>query len=168
MNRNCLTKSTRILAGLLTGLLLAILAIPLGAATAPKSHPGQGFGPAYDAAHETTLNGTIQEVVTKHTVGSPAGMHMLVTGPQGIVDAHLGPFLSKQTREALQAGMPVQIVGASVSLHGKEYFLARQMIFGGRTVTIRNAKGLPVFAQDQHRAVKVKKTAQVETKGGTL
>ncbi|MGA8763953.1 MAG: hypothetical protein WB562_13890 [Candidatus Sulfotelmatobacter sp.] len=168
MNRNCLTKLTRIFVGLLTGLLLAIMAIPLGAATAPKSHPGQGFGPAYDAAHETTLNGTIKEVVTKRTVGSPAGMHLLVAGPQGVVDAHLGPFLSKQTREALQAGMPVQIVGASVSLHGKDYFLARQMIFSGRTVTIRNAKGLPVFAQDQHRAVKVNKTAPVETKGGTL
>jgi len=143
MSRNFLTKPTRTIAGLLTGLLFAILAIPLAATTAPESR-GRGFGPAYDAAHETTLNGTIQKVVTKHEIGSPAGMHLLVAGPEGVVDTHVGSFLSKATKESLQVGTPVQIVGATMSLRGKKYFMARQLTVGGRTVTVRSKHGLLV------------------------
>ena len=47
-------------------------------AAAPESRAGQGFGPAYDLAHETTLAGTIQGVVTRPEAGSPAGMHLLI------------------------------------------------------------------------------------------
>jgi hypothetical protein len=170
MKRTGCTKPAGIFAALLTGLmfvaLLAIPATPLGAQTAPAARPGQGFGPAYDAAHETILAGTIQEVVTKHTVGSPAGMHLLVAGAKGVVDTHLGPFLSKDTKEALQTGMPVQIVGATVQLHDKEFFLARQVTIGGRTITIRNNRGMLVHPRPQgQRIVKVNGTA-VETKGG--
>jgi hypothetical protein len=129
------------LSGLLAGLLLAIFAIPLNAQPGRTTHPGRGFGPGYDAAHEVTLNGTVQEVVTKHVLGSPAGMHLLVAGPQGTVDAHVGPFLTKDTREALHLGPPIQIVGAMQTLHGRQYLLARQLIFGGRTVTVRSPNG---------------------------
>jgi hypothetical protein len=143
MSRIRLMKPTRSIttAGLLAGLLFAIMAVPLGAATAPESRVGRGFGPAYDAAHETILAGTIKEVVTKHEIGSPAGMHLLVTGAQGVVDTHVGPYLSKQTKEALQTGTPVRIVGDMVSLNGKEFFLARQLTVGGRTVTVRSPHG---------------------------
>lgn len=171
MSRNCLTKLTRMIAGLLTGLLFAILAVPLGAQTAPESRAGRGFGPAYDAAHETILHGTIREVVTKHETGSPAGMHLLVAGPQGVVDTHVGPYLSKETREALRAGAPVQIVGAAVSLNGKEYFLARQLTVGTRTVTVRSPHGFlvrehaPRVARSKAES-KTEKTSQVELNGG--
>lgn len=121
--------------------MFAIIAVPPGAHAASETHPAQGFGPVYDAAHETTLNGTIQQVVTKHTIGSPAGMHLMVAGPQGLVDAHVGPFLSKETRAALQAGMPVNIIGATTVLHGKSYFLARQLTVGDRNITVRNKRG---------------------------
>jgi hypothetical protein len=140
------TKPTLLIAGLLSGLLFATMAAPLGAQPASESRLGRGFGPVYDAARETTINGTIQKVVTKHTVGSPAGMHLLVTGPQGLVNAHVGSFLNKQTTASLQAGMPVRIVGANVSLHGKNYFLARELTVGGRTVTVRSERGILIRA----------------------
>jgi hypothetical protein len=152
--------------GLLTGLLFAILAVPLGAQTTPQPRAVRGFGPAYDAAHEITLNGTIQEVVTRHAIGSPAGMHLLVAGPAGVVDAHLGSLLSKETAEALQVGTPVRIVGATVLLHGKEYLLARQLTFGDHTVTIRSSRGFPVYPYAP-RIGKTTDHAKVETKGGT-
>jgi hypothetical protein len=167
MRRTRLLQSTRLIAGLLSGLLFAILAIPLGAQSAPKTRPGQGFGPAYDAAHETTLNGTIEEVVTKHAIGSPAGMHLMVAGPQGTVDTHVGSFLSKETKDALHAGTPVEIVGAKLQLHGNEYFMARLLTVGGRTITIRNMRGLLVFGEGrEHRTARVRTTAAVETRGG--
>jgi len=158
---------TRLVARLLTGLLFATVAVPLGAHAASVSRPGRGGGPVYDAAHEITVEGTIQEVVTKHTVGTPPGMHLMVAGPQGLVDVHLGPFMSKQTKEALQAGMPVRIVGATTSLHGKTYLLARQITFGESTVTVRSPRGIimPPHSDNatHHRPTK---TSQPETNGG--
>ncbi|MGB8013008.1 MAG: hypothetical protein WCF68_15450 [Terriglobales bacterium] len=167
---NCLTKPTRTIA-LLSGLLFAIAALSLGAYAATDSRVGRGFGPAYDAAHETIVTGTIKEVVTKHELGSPAGMHLLVSGAQGVVDAHVGSLLSKRTIEALQTGTPVRIVGASVTLHGKEFFLARQLTIAGRTVTVRSQHGFLVHehpAQKTHSSTEKKtvKTSQVELNGG--
>ena len=160
-------KPTRMIAGLLTGLLFAAWALPLGAQSAVESRPGHGFGPVYDAAHEITLNGTIQEVVTRHEVGSPAGIHLLVASPQGVMDAHVGPFLSKETKESLQAGMPVRIVGAMSSLQGKNYLLARELTVGGSTVTVRSKHGLlvPVHSPRAQRT-RAEKTPQAELNGG--
>jgi hypothetical protein len=159
-----ITKPTQLIAGLLSGLLFATMAVPLGAQPASESRPGRGFGPVYDAAHETTINGTIREVVTKHALGSPAGMHLLVAGPEGVVDAHVGPFPSKDTLEALHTGLPIQIVGAMERLHGRQYLLARQLIFGGRTVTIRSRAGFLLRAANSRhatspRALKIAKSA---------
>jgi len=166
MRRNRSTKPTQLIAGLLAGLLLAILAVPLGAQPAPETRTGHGFGPVYDAAHETTLNGTIQEVVTKRTPGSPVGMHLLVAGPEGVVDAHVGPYLTKETQEALHAGLPVQIVGAVEQLHGKSILLARQLIFGGRTVTVRNENGLLARPTHRNAPPEAGKTSRSEVNGG--
>jgi hypothetical protein len=172
MMRTGFTKPTRLIARLLTGLLLAILAIPLGAVPlsaqpSPETRVGRGFGPVYDAAHETTLTGTIQEVVLRHAVGSPAGLHLLVAGPQGMVDTHLGPFLSKETKEALKAGTPVEIVGAMTSLHGKEYFLARLLTVGGRTVKVRGPHGV-LLRGEAPRAhhIRIARVSHLEANGG--
>jgi hypothetical protein len=170
MRRNRLTKPIRMIAGLLTGLIIAILAVPLSAQPVAKAQPGRGFGPAYDAAHETILKGTIQEVVTKHTVGSPAGMHLLVAGPHGVVDAHVGPFLSKETKESLRAGMPVQIVGAMSAVRGRNYLLVRTVNVAGRTVTVRGQHGALVRAQSTRpgRSRTENKNSKTTQKGESL
>jgi len=166
MSPSCLAKPTRMIAGLLAGLVFAILAVPLGAQAAPEPRAARGFGPVYDAAHEITLNGTIQEVVTRHVIGSPAGMHLLVAAPEGVVDTHVGPRLSKETIEALQDGAPVRIVGVMVLLHGKEYLLARLLTVDGHTVTIRSPRGFLVYPYGR-RTMRVTRAAKVETNGGT-
>jgi hypothetical protein len=135
------TTSAGMIAVLLSVLLFAILAVPLPAQPAPESRSPRGFGPFYDAAHEVTLHGDIQQVVTRRVLGSPAGMHLLVAGPEGLVDAHVGPFLSQEVKAALHTGTPVQIVGAMTSLNGKSYLLARELNVGGSTVTVRSKTG---------------------------
>ena len=128
----------------LNALLLAALIIPAGAQE-PKSTVGRGFGPTYDVAHETTLTGTIEDVVTKPAAGGVGGLHLMVAGPRGVVDAHLGALLSKETKDSLHAGMPVQIIGAPMQLHDKEYFLARELNVDGHTVVIRSERGFFVL-----------------------
>jgi hypothetical protein len=158
--RLCRFTNTRLIAGLLFSLLFATMAVSLDAHAASVSRPAQGFRPFYDAAHETTFEGTIQEVVLKHAPGSPAGMHLMVAGPQGLVDAHVGPFMSKETKEVLQAGVPVRIVGASTTVRGKTYFLARQLTVDGNTITVRNARGFIVLAHSNRPHI-------ARTKAGT-
>ena len=166
MKCNRITNPVPILAGLLTGLLCAVLAIPACAQAAPESYVGRGFGTVYDATHETTLIGTIQEVVTRHVAGSPAGMHLLVAGLEGVVDVHVGSVLSKETKDALHTGTPVQIVGSTMRLHNKKYFLARELSVGGRTITIRNARGFLVYPHAD-RVVKTRTAVKAEENGGT-
>jgi hypothetical protein len=158
--------NTRLIAGLLAGLLFATIAVSSDAHAASVSRPGHGFGPVYDAAHETTFEGTIQEVVVKHTAGSPAGMHLMVAGPEGLVDAHVGPFMSKQTKEVLQPGVPVRIVGASTTLRGKTYFLARQLTVDGNTITVRSKHGALALGQANHKRISRSKSSQREQNGG--
>jgi hypothetical protein len=140
MRRSRCTKPTRLIAGLLTGLLFAILAVPLIAQPVGDTPARGSLG--YDKAHEMTLNGTIKEVVSQHVPGSPMGLHLIVAGAQGTVDAHIGPCMSKETQEALREGVPVQIVGSMATFHGKSYLLARQLTFSGRQITVRSESGL--------------------------
>jgi hypothetical protein len=109
----------------------------------------------------------VQEVVTKHNVGSPVGTHLLVTGADGIVDAHVGSFLAKDTEAALHTGLPVELVGAMTTLHGKQYLLVRQITFGGRVVEVRNEHGALVHAHAPRTAHhKVAKVSQTVVNGG--
>ena len=166
MRRKCFTMPDRVVAALMTGLLFAILSVPLQAQPTVQSHPGHGFGPAYDAKHETTLEGTIQRVVTKHVAGTPAGMHLMVVGPQGLVDAHLGSFLSKETTKSLQAGASVHLVGAMSVVGGKNYLLARQVTVGDQTIIVRSAHGVVAHVRDSSSARPVRRTSKTESNGG--
>jgi len=152
-------------ARLLICLLFAISSIPLVAQGMPKSS-ARSLGLSYDAARETTLSGIIQEVVTQGEAGGPAGMHLLVAGPQGVVDTHVGPFLSKETTTALQTGASVQVIGAPLSLHGKNYFLARQLTVGGRTVTVRSERGFLVH-QGAHRPASSRRDVKSDEQKGS-
>ena len=168
MKRSRNTHPVPILAGLLTCLLSAAFAFSVDTAT-PAAQPAHGFAAPYDAAHEITLTGNVEEVVTKHVAGSPVGMHLLIDGPHGTVDAHLGPYLTKETQEALHTGTPVQIIGAMQTLHGKEILLARQLIFGGRIVTIRSPHGFLVRAHATRRVVssESEKSDRTSSNGGS-
>jgi hypothetical protein len=152
MRRTCLKRPARIIAGLLTGMLFAVVTLQPSAQTGADSRPQRPLISGYDKAHEITVNGTVQEVVTKHVPGSPFGMHLLVAGPEGMVDAHVGPYLTRDTQEALHAGLPVEIVGAIEEQDGKSFLLARQLTFGGRMVTVRSENGFLVRARGSRAA----------------
>lgn len=143
MNRSRFNTPIPLIAGLIA--LLAILAVPL--ISQPADSHTETAVPGYDRAHEITVTGTIQEVVAAPQAGSPAGLHLLVNGPEGAFDAALGPYMTKEIRAALRAGAAVQIVGAIEKAHGREYLLVRQVSFDGRTVTVRNLNGALLLVQ---------------------
>jgi len=166
MRRRVARGSTRLIAGGVLSALLAITAIPLTAQPAVETHPLHFVGHGYDKAHEVTINATINQMVTKHVAGSPAGLHLLVNGPEGLVDAHLGPFMTRQTQSALRAGTAVQIVGAMETVHGKQYLLAREVTVGGRTITVRSSNGMLRVGQSSHLHQMRRNRSRVEVRGG--
>jgi hypothetical protein len=153
--------SIRLFAGLLIGFLFATFSTQTNAQTAAESRAPRPSPATYDRTNEITLDGTVQEVISEPAPGSPVGVHLLVAGPQGTVDAHLGPYLSNDTRDALRSGESVRIVGAMKQVNGKDYLLARRLILGGRTVTVRTERGFLV-----HASLPRASSSQAEQNGG--
>jgi hypothetical protein len=97
---------------------------------------------AYDASHETVIQGT----VVSYTAGSeiaPIGPHAVIRTSSGNVEVHLGNAdTMKINNIILAAGDTVKIVGASHNFGSGDVFLARVLQKGNQTVTLRNSKGL--------------------------
>jgi hypothetical protein len=165
MRRSVFIRSQRTIATLFAAALLAILTIPLAAQPATESGAQHGFGPGYDKAHEVTINGSIQKVVAKGPQGTPGGLHLLVSSPQGVLDAHLGPFMTKESQAELQSGAAVRIVGAIESVRGKRYLLAREVTIAGHTIVVRNENGF-LLPQDSRALLKNGKASRVSGRGG--
>jgi hypothetical protein len=123
--------------------LAACLALALAAQASPAA-TGRGLGFAYDRTHEITIVGTVQQLATASGRGEPAGLHLLVSSSGKVVDAHVGPYLSRENQRALGSGQLVQITGVREAVQGKSILVARQIIFNGRVVTIRNERGFLV------------------------
>ncbi|HSZ63029.1 MAG TPA: hypothetical protein VK828_14595 [Terriglobales bacterium] len=138
-------RTARALACVASCMLLAVL-FAQASASEETTSAGRGFGFVYDPAHEVTLVGTVKAFVTHHVAGSPMGLHVLISTSGKTVDAHIGPVLSKQVQETMQVGELVQVVGVHENVHGKDVLLARQLIYGGRQVTVRNERGFVVGA----------------------
>ena len=143
--------------------LLAVMLLASGAAAkAPSQSSSVGDSElAYGHQKEITVVGTIERLVTHSAPGGAPGFHLIITTAGKTVDAHLGPFLSKQNQEALVTGQPVQIVGTMTRMQGNDFLLARQLIFGGRLVTVRNERG--ALARGAHPA---RRAAVRSTTGG--
>ena len=136
-------RTARALACVAACMLLAALPAHASASEEATS-AGRGFGFVYDPAREVTLVGTVKEFDTHHIAGSPMGLHVLISTSGKTVDTHIGPVFSKQIRETLHVGELVQVVGVHETVHGKDVLLVRQLIYGGRQVTVRNERGFSV------------------------
>jgi len=136
-------------------LILAItflFATFLQASDTQSSAVGKGFAFTYDPAQEITVEGTVQAIITHPASGGAVGIHLLISSEGKIVDAHLGPYLSNENREALTLGAPVQVVGVKAQQRGQSLLLARQLVLGERKITIRNQRGFLVREVPQRRA----------------
>ena len=116
------------------------LAVPAGAQTATTAKAARP-APLYDASKETTLAGTVSNVVTKPGAGMIAGGHLTVATGQGAVDAHVGRALQGPNAIAVKAGDSVKLVGVMATVNHNQIFLVRSVEAGGHTYTIRNERG---------------------------
>ena len=96
-------KFTRLIAGLLAGLLFAILVVPLIA------QPAREF---YDVREEVTLSGTVASVLPKQAPGMMWGSHLVIDTLSGKVDASLGRWgLVGKDALSVKPGERVEVTG---------------------------------------------------------
>jgi hypothetical protein len=106
----------------------------------------------YSPARETTVTGTIDQVVTGHSAGSPSGLHLLVNGSQGVIDASLGSYLTAEAQKSLTKGAAVQLSGVTRSIDGTQYLLTRTLSVAGNSIKIRNEHGFLIHPRANNGA----------------
>jgi hypothetical protein len=120
----------------------------LYAATFTPAQAGthQQMGMMYDAQHETTINGTVEEVNKPAQCGM-MGTHLVVKSADKTTDVMLGPanYLAEKGF-SFAKGDNVQITGSNATACGTESFIAREVVKDGKTLTLRDKTGRPSWA----------------------
>lgn len=146
MERYGFRESSRMLAGLMTGLMATILCVPAGAQRAVEAHP------FYDVSREVTLKGTVSSVLRRCSAGMIMGSHLLLATSAGEVDASLGSWgLSGKNALSVRAGESIEATGVMKTMRERQVFVVRTVTVGGRVYPIRNEHGIPVSPQARER-----------------
>ncbi len=123
--------------------IIAILACLSSAAFG--QHPAKSTGPKYDAANEVKIKGVIVEV--REIPGDFEGLHLVVKTDSKTWLVHVAPsgFL-KEIDTSFNKGDEVAVVGAKAPDAPEEEILAREITDGSNTATLRDDKGIPIWA----------------------
>jgi hypothetical protein len=118
------------------------------------SQPSTGFigwDTSKPKSSDVALTSIIQEVVPNQASGIPAGLHIMLGTPQGVLDANVGPYLPPDVQQALVAGKQVQVFGQVKTIHDQKYLLVRQLVLDGKPIIVRNDHGSLIRTRSQER-----------------
>jgi hypothetical protein len=101
--------------------------------------------PKYDPAAETKLKGTVEEFKFVPASGKPTG-YLVVKSGQETVQIFLGPksFLDDMGA-SFKLADAVEITGCKVKQDGADLILAREVVKGDDTLTLRFKDGKPAW-----------------------
>ncbi len=119
----------------------ALLFLSMHAAGTQKT---ANTGPKYDSANEIKIKGVVEDI--RELPGDFEGTQLVVRTDTGTVVVLLAPgeFL-KEIDSTFKKGDEVQVVGAKAP-NGDAEILAREITVGTNTTTLRDDKGIPVWA----------------------
>ncbi len=122
--------------------VIAIATLVLPGAWAQKV---KDTGPKYNPADEVKIKGVVAEV--REVPGQWEGTALVVKTASGNVVVHVGPtdFL-KEMDTSFKQGDAVEVVGAKAPNTTEEEILAREITVGNNSVTLRDDKGVPIWA----------------------
>ncbi len=121
---------------------IAALSLALSYGSAQKM---KDTGPKYDVGNEVKLKGVIDDI--REVPGNFEGTLLVVKTDTGTVLVQLAPaaFL-KEIDASFAKGDQVEVTGAKAPNATEEEILAREITVGTNTVTLRDDKGIPVWA----------------------
>ena len=128
MRHSRFISSTPLTAGLLTGLMFAILVIPLNADDSDSR---------YDVSKEVTLTGTVSSLLRKPAPGMIWGSHLIVETVSGRLDASLSRFgLEGKGALSVTLGQQIELTGVMKTVRDKQVFEVRSVKANGKTHTL--------------------------------
>lgn len=115
----------------------------------------QGHGksmPVYDPSTVVTIQGSVEAVNQVMGHRGAAGTHLSLKTANETVDVHVGPswFLT-QSNVAFAKGDQIEVTGSKVKIEGKDALIAREIKKGDKTITLRNAQGIPTWSRGRNR-----------------
>lgn len=139
--------------GLMIGLcVLTILAAGVWAQPGKGRMAGWGPGDPYNRMYNPqtveTLSGTVEKV-DRFTPGRGMsyGIHLLLKTDQETIPVHLGPGWYVEAQEVkVSPGDKVEVTGSRITFEGKPAIVASVVKKDGKTMTLRDANGVPVWA----------------------
>jgi hypothetical protein len=102
----------------------------------------------YNPATETTVSGVVQDVFHPSGRNSNVGTHFSLKTDSGIIEVHAGPqwFLAQQGF-SLEQGNQMTVTGSKQVMAGQDVLIARELKKGDKTLTLRDANGIPKWSQ---------------------
>jgi hypothetical protein len=93
-----------------------------------------------------TLKETV-ESVTQATRGQMIGTHLTMKVGEETREVMLGPSQFIASKEfSFAKGDSIEVTGSKVTMGGAEYFIAREVVKDGKTLTLRDKSGTPQWA----------------------
>ena len=130
---------------------LTTIVLGLGiAVAAPRAYAQTGGGRGmrnYNADTEVTLKGTVEAVNTVTGRRGWSAIHLTFKAGEDTFDVHLGPaaFLKQQGFEFAK-GDPIEVTGSKVKLANGDAIIAREVMKGDETLTLRDTQGIPKWS----------------------
>jgi predicted PhzF superfamily epimerase YddE/YHI9 len=127
--------------------LLICFAVLLAiAARAQKTESKTPGPPKYDLQTETKVKGTIEEVKMPPKGGEKEIVHLMVKVGPDTLDVYLSPksFLDDMAMD-FSKGDEISLTGSKVKVGEADLILAREVVKGNNTFTLRDDKGGPVW-----------------------
>ena len=125
-------------------LLVTFLQLPLTSLLAQKPVPKAG--PKYDLQSETKIKGIIEELKFPEKGKEKESAHLILKNSEKTIDVTLCPksFLDDMG-VSFAKGDEISLTGSKITEEGNEILLAREVSKGDDRLTLRDAKGDPVW-----------------------
>lgn len=103
--------------------------------------------PNYNPNTETTLKGTVEQVMDTTGRRGWHGTHLMLNTDEGKVEVHVGPasYIAGQGF-AFAKDDRLQVLGSKVKFGDTDVLIAREINKDGKTLVLRDAQGLPKWA----------------------
>jgi hypothetical protein len=112
-----------------------------------RRQPGAGGPPPYDLKAEVTITGTVVGTETLRPPDRPEQTVLLLTVEGGKLGVFLGPteWLAKQKFPFTQGAEVKVLANTGYRYPGGAAVQPRTITLGKRTLTVRNAEGIPMW-----------------------
>ncbi len=128
--------------------VVVALLLVITAALAWTQGSSQNPKPRYDPKTEMTVAATIEEVqlLPGHYRGT--GTHLILKTKSGTMEVHVGPtaYVEKQ-QFSFAKGDQIEVVGSQLKIAGNDALLARQITKAGKTLSLRDQNGIPLWSR---------------------